>query len=1143
MGKQIQKLKTGMGVMLVLLLGTAVNLYAQRTTVTGTVTDASTSETMPGVNILVKGTTTGTSTNADGNYELSVSSLSDTLVVSFIGYQTVNVPISGREQVDIQLTPAAVSGEEVVVTALGINRNERHLGYSVTNVGGEDLAEANAMNPIEALQGKAAGVNISSTDGGIFGGSKFSIRGASTLDPNNMPIFVVDGVILENETSGGSEWSGAPADWGNQLRNLNPDNFESVSILKGAAATALYGSRAINGAVVIETKEGTQGNGIGIQVSQRTGVNYVYDTPDLQNEFGPGTIAGYVSYGEQDDNGDYHRFDTGQFNYRSVDGERVPSLIGASGYNFGPRFDSRDQIQGYDEQMTSYQAYPDNWKNAYDTGVSSRTNITLSGGADKLSFYVNSSIDLNKGIYPRQQLNKYSGLLKASYEFTDYLTVRGSMNYTRSRPQNPPENFGDDYTAYAFNRAYSTEKYRNSDVYVADHGGVPSTSFNDDYAYVPGNSLWFGIYKNTTRRIENTWRPILTVTADVTDWLNLTLEGNMNVFEYTSEEENLGQGYRNEGGYYRLAHHYEQQETVKFTARMAQNVGDLGFNGTIGGEIFHTKTSESGANTNGGLIVPGRFFLENSKDLRNNWAWIGNEKQISSIYALLSFSWKDQLFLDLTGRNDWSSALVYADGAGDYSFFYPSVSASWIFNETLNLPDWVSFGKLRASWARVGNDTNPYSINQGYSIGNIQTEGGLIYTNSFNQRVLISPTLSPEQKRAYELGANVQFLDRRLGLDLTWYRENTYDQILNIDAPMSSGVSAQKINAGNIQNQGIEASLNITPVRNSDFNWDMTLNYTRNRNKIVSLHEDVGDYQLLAGSPAYGNYRIGSAAYVGGDYGVLLSDILPARYQATDEEGNAVDHPNNGKRVLNYDNTSRSAFYKRSGDVQKIGSIQPDFLGSVSNTFRYKNWSFSFLVDGRFGGHVASFTNRYGTAWGYLETSTKNLDAEHGGLTWTSGYADTDGRTYDDGVIPEGVFADGTVVTTPQGNDQNVGGMTFREAYEAGYVEPSHASSVTYFNNSWGNGTINDNWFYELSYVSLRQIGLTYRIPGSFTQKMGVRNLTLGVHSRNVLYLYNSSPNNMNPETFRGNQSDYSYFERTPAPYSRSVFFTLDVSL
>ena len=1115
---------------LILLLFAGFTARAQQE-VSGTVTNAESGEPIPGVTIIVKSQQTiGTTTDMDGNYTLTgIPEDAETLVFSFVGMETQEVAIQGRSQIDVQLQPAAQELEEVVVTALGIRRESKRLGYSVSEVSGEDVAEANAINPVEALQGKAAGINIESTDAGSFGGSKFSIRGASTLESNNMPIFVVDGVILDNQTSGGSEWSGNPSDWGNQLRNLNPQNFESVSILKGSAATALYGSRAINGAVVIETKSGRKGEGLGIQVNQTTSVNYVYDTPDLQNEFGPGTIAGYVSYGETDGDGNYYRFDPGsQFNYRTMDGEEVPSLIGASGLNFGPRFDSRDQIQGYDEEMTPYRAYPDNWKNAYDIGLSSNTDIVLRGGTDQTTFYMNSSIKLDKGIYPREQFNKYSGMLKASHDLTDYLTVQGSVNYTHSNPKNPPQNFGDDYTAYSFNRAYSTEKYVKPEVYVADHGGVPNNAYGDEYGYVPGNSIWFSAYKNTNERVENTWRPIVKITADATDWLSFTLEGNMNVYSYKAETKNLGQGYQNEGGYYRLEHRQEQQETGKFTATLNREFGDFIFDATFGGEIYHTKTSASGANTNGGFVVPGQFFLSNSKEDRSNWAWTGNEKQISSAYALLSLSWKDQLYLDMTGRNDWSSSLVYADGTGDYSYFYPSISGSWIFSETFAMPDWMSFGKIRASWAQVGNDTDPYEINQGYNVNILQTESGYIYTNGFS-RTLIDPNLSPEQKRSYELGADIRFFDGRLGLDFTYYKENTFEQILNVPAPSTSGATNQKVNAGNIQNQGIEASLKTTPVRTNDFEWDLNFNYTRNRNKIISLHEDVGEYKNLAGSPTYGNYRIGSAAYIGGDYGVLLSDILPATND-------------NGEKILNWDNSSRSAYYKRSGEVQRIGSIQADFVGNISNTFRYKRLSFSVLLDGRFGGHVASFTNRYGTAWGYMESSTENLDAEHGGITWTSQYSDTQGREYDDGVIPDGVFAEGTTVPTPDGGTQDVGGMTYQEAYEAGYVEPSHASANTYWNHSWGAGVITDNWFYELSYIALRDIGINYTLPTSFSRSIGFQSLRVGLKARNLMYLYNSSPNDMHPEGFRGNQSDYSYFERTPQPYSRTISLRLNAS-
>ena len=1112
---------------ILLFAGFSVNAQQE---ITGTVTNAESGDPIPGVTIYVQGQQTfGTTTDMDGNYTLTgVPEDAEALVFSFVGMETQQVSIQGRSQIDVQLKSTAQELEEVVVTALGIERENKRLGYSVSEVSGDEVAEANAINPVEALQGKAAGINISSTDAGAFGGSKFSIRGASTLESNNMPIFVVDGVILDNKTSGGSEWSGSPNDWGNQLRNLNPQNFESVSILKGSAATALYGSRAINGAVVIETKSGQKGEGLGIQVSQTTSAQYVYDTPELQNEFGPGTLAGYVSYGETDEDGDYYRFDPGsQFNYRTMDGEEVPTLIGSSGLNFGPRFSSLDQIQGYDQEMTSYQAYPDNWKNAYETGISSNTDITLRGGTDQTTFYMNSSIKLDKGIYPREQFNKYSGMLKASHDLADFLTIHGSVSYTHSNPKNPPHNFGDDYTAYSFSRAYSTEKYVDSDVYVADHGGVPNNAFGDENGYVPGNSIWFSVYKNTDERTENTWRPILRLTADATDWLSFTLEGNMNIYSYRSETKNLGQDYQNEGGYYQLYHHYEQQETGKLTATLNREFGDFTFDATLGGEIYHTKTSESGANTNGGFVVPGQFFLDNSKEDRDNWSWIGGEKQISSAYALLSFSWNDQVYLDLTGRNDWSSSLVYADESGDYSYFYPSISGSWIFSETFTMPGWMSFGKLRASWARVGNDTNPYEINQGYGVNTLQTESGFIYTNGFD-RTLISPNLSPEQKRSIELGADIRFFNGRLGLDFTYYKENTFKQILSVPAPTTSGVTSQMVNAGNIQNQGIEASLNTTPIQTNDFEWNLDFHYTRNRNKIISLHEDVGDYKLLAGSPTYGNYRIGSAAYIGGDYGVLLSDILPATND-------------NGEKILNWDNTSRSAYYKRSGDVQRIGSIQPDFVGSVSNSFRYKNWNFSFLIDGRFGGDVASFTNRYGTAWGYMETSTDNLDAEHGGMTWTSQYPDTQGRTYDDGVIPEGVFADGTEIQGPDGNVHDVSGMSYQEAYDQGYVEPSHASAHTYWNHSWGAGVITDNWFYELNYLALRNVGINYTLPASFARSIGFQSMSVGLKARNVLYLYNSSPNDMHPEGFRGNQSDYSYFERTPQPYSRTISLRLNV--
>ena len=299
------------------------------------------------------------------------------------------------------------------------------------------------------------------------------------------------------------------------------------------------------------------------------------------------------------------------------------------------------------------------------------------------------------------------------------------------------------------------------------------------------------------------------------------------------------------------------------------------------------------------------------------------------------------------------------------------------------------------------------------------------------------------------------------------------------------------------------------------------------------MHPTVGEWKNLSCSPSYGNYRIGSAAFIGGEYGVLLSDSKARLYEGENTEYH-------GKRQLTWNSTTRTPMYQRS-DVQRVGSIQPDFVGSIKSAFSYKNLSFSFLLDGRIGGDVASFTSRYGTAWGYLESSTKAHNVHESGISWTSQYEETQGREYTTGVIPKGVFADGTQIQTPDGSTQDVGGMTFQEAYDEGYVEPAFHSAWQYWQHSWGTGVLTDQWFYELSYLALRNVSLSYSFPRRIAESIGFQSLNLGLKARNVLYLYNNSPNKMHPEGFRGNQSSYSYFERTPAPYSRTISLRLNL--
>lgn len=1103
---------------LLLMLTISSIALAQGQTISGKVTDEN-GDGLPGVSILLQGTSTGTVTDISGDYNLSVRGDAPTLVFSSVGYETVTEVVGNRSSINVSLMPDLTQLGEVVVTALGVEREQKSLGYAVSEIQGGDVAETNMVNPVAALQGKAAGLSISGGDGGSFGGSKISIRGQSTLGSNNQPIFVVDGVILDNQTSGNDEWNDGAMDYGNELKNLNPDNFESVSVLKGAAATALYGSRGLNGAIVITTKNGSGSKGLGVSVSQTFGIEHVYDTPDLQNEFGEGVMPGFIDYGD-------NAYNTQQFYTTNVNGTEMPSLIHPwGGYSFGPRFDGRE-IQDYDGSITTYNARPDNMKEAFDLGFNSNTSVAIQGGNDKSQMYLSLSHNVRNGWYPRNDFSRDNVLLKGSTWLGSRLKLSASVAYTLSNPTNPIGNMAGIFPEGAVSRSYNTARYR--ELYEADHGGVPNNNFNDALGNVPATATWFRIYNRDYDRQEETVRPIVNLTADITDWFNVTLEGNMNRYSYEYEAKELGEGYANEGGYYRIEHYQKNQSTGKLLLNFNKTFSDFTASFTAGGEIFQTRSSRSALNTNGGLVVPGQYFIANSINMVQyptgaDGVGISATKQINSLYFFLNTSWKSQLYLDITGRNDWSSALVYADGSGDYSYFYPSVSTSWVFSETFSLPSVFSFGRLRASYAQVGNDTNPYSINSAYGLQSMIQGNGFAYRNYFSDLSLIDPNLQPERKSAIELGTEIGLVNDRITLDVAWYRENTRNQIIDIPAPEASGVVVQRINAGNIQNTGLEIALKTTPVMNENFRWNLNLNYWRNRNKIISLHPDVGDYTTLAGDPAYGNYRIGTVAWIGGAYGDLLSDILPA----TNEDG---------EKILTWSDTRRGAYFQRSGQIQRIGNINPDFEGSVINEFSYKGFSLSALIDMRFGGYLASYNNRYGTAYGYMETSTVGLDEEHGGMTWTS---DFDGETYHDGVIPDGVFADGTVISQPNGEQQDVSGLSYQEAYDQGYVEPTHAAYHTYYSNSWGQGVINDSWFSEVNYVALRQLSIGYTFPSSMTEKLKINNLNVSLMGRNLAYLYNSLPNRLNPESTRGNRSDYSYFERSFMPYVASYAMTI----
>jgi iron complex outermembrane receptor protein len=1116
------------------LIGSAIAQHS----VSGTVVAESDGIGLPGVSVSEKGTGNGVLTDVDGKYTIKVGSENGTLVFSFVGMTTKEEPVNSRSVIDVRLSSKDIGLDEVVVTALGIKRETRKLGYGMTEVKGEELAIANTTNPVQALQGKSTGLSIGASDGGLFGNSKIQIRGISVLNSNsNQPIFVVDGVIIDNAISNASaDWDANANDFGNQLKNLNPDDFESVSVLKGAASTALYGSRGMNGAIVIKTKDGAGTRGIGVQVTQSVGMDDVYRQPDIQYEYGTGAIAGYVDYGDQDANGNYYKFAPMTQYYKNDKGMMTKIGHPWQGTAFGPKFDGRD-IEDFDGSITKYLPAKNNMLDAYDTGYNSNTSVALSGGSDKGTFFLSDSYNMRKGTSPSNEFTRNSLLFSGSYKLAKWLRAEASISHTISTPKNPGNDLSESFLDGYMENWYDTKKWNRREVYQAPHGGVPSSSYGDKYANVPKTDLWFSYNMNSNVREEQVTRPIVRLTANIAPWFSVTAEGNMNYYTIRSEVKELGQGYANEGGYYSLGNSVDVSRTAKITANLNKDFGGFSTNLIVGGELWDQEKESTRVWTDGGLIVPGRFFLANSKKSLLSEGSISGTKQINSVYALLNVGFKNQLYIDVTGRNDWSSSLVYTDGSGNYSYFYPSVSTSWIANETLNLPSWVSLAKTRLSWAQVGNDTSPYFINNGYTIGSMEMDGGnFVYTNT-KSTILGDPNIKPERKNSYEAGLDLRLFNNRIGVDFTVYDETIDNQIGTIPLPMESGVGSMISNIGSLTNKGLELSLRLVPLKSRDFTWETTANYWRNTTMISNLRPEVGEYKTLGGDIAYGNFRVGSVAYEDGEYGILMSDTKPLEWNNTADPND----PRNGMKVLTWNDTRRGAYYTRSNKPQEVGKIQPDFEGSWNNLVKYKNLSLTVLLDARFGGNIASYSNKYGTAYGYLETSLKGRDAEHGGISWTTNYADSKGQTFVDGVIPDGVFAAGQKVTAPNGETVDVGGLTYKEAMDKGYVEPTHASYFIYRNNAWSSGVINDDWFSEVNYIALRNITLSYNLPVAMAKKIKAQSLLIALNARNLGYLYNSLPNHLNPESFRGTSSTESFRERSFSPYTASYTMTLSV--
>lgn len=1063
----------------------SVNISQQNGKVTGIVEDSM--GPVIGASVVVKGTTSGIMTDLDGKFTLNDVKRGQVLQISFVGYKMKEVAYTGQTTLKVFLEEDSQALDEVVVTALGMSRDKKSLGYAITELKGEDIAKVNSPNPINGLQGKVAGVQINMGNSGPQSSQRIVIRGNTSLGGNNQPIFVIDGIIIDNEVTK----TGQGQDWGNDLKNLNADDFESMSVLKGAAATALYGSRASNGVILITTKKGRKGEGIGISVSHTQTWEKIYDMPDLQNEYGSGSSPVWA-----------------------LNADGTENRNTSAGRSFGPRFDGKPFY--VDGQEMIYSAKNNNLRNLYQTGHYMNTNVALQGGSDKSAFRFSYSNLNSEGLTFNNEFKRNSFSLNASHDISSRLKAEGGFSYIESSSQNPTRQGGSGSPIYDFMysiaREYDTDYWLKDKRYISPAGDGYNSQ--DPYSY---SKTIYDYMENIYTQDEMSVRGFMNLDLKLLDWLSLKVKGDIYKLYTTNESKVMSTGAsKYDGSSYKIHENKKDQYKITGMVTAHHSFDEFNISGSAAVEQWDTRSGYHKSDSQNGLLVPGLFDMTNSvQKATTEVRYDTNKKRINSIYAFVNMDYKGIYFLDITGRNDWSSALIYENRTGNTSYFYPSVGASWLFAEGLRsvMPEFISFGKLRASYAIVGNDCAPYlTTGTGYykfdNTFENKFDGGTYPYYKFDADALPNLNLKPEKQHSIEVGLDMRFLKNRLGFDFAWYKTNTKNQILALPIGSETGVSSRWINAGNIQNQGIELLVTGTPIETKDWRWDLSFNLTRNSNKIISLTDGVDKYKLLGGGTDTEAW-----ATVGGAYGDIYTSYAYARNDA-------------GEKLLKQDGS-----YIRSNESKKIGSLQPKFLWGATTSVSWKGLTFNAVIDARFGGDVFSASYYYGSNSGNVKSSLAGRDTQYGGIPRTL----TDGRVVNDGVIPEGVFQNGTII-----NDVDVSGKTFRYAHEQGLIDP--LSAYKYYDNvySWSGG-IREEGIMKCSWIALREISLHWQLPKKWTSKAYMQNVSVGLMARNLGFLYNSLPDNIHPE---GLNTTYSseYMESGGAVYSRNIGFSVNVS-
>ncbi len=1029
----------------VCLLSLPALAYGQ--TISGVVTDAVDGEPLSGVNIIAEGTTTGTVTTLDGDYQITVSDNVTHLVFSFLGYQTRRIAIQGRTTINVQMQSDLLLLDDLVVTALGLDADQRSLGYAIQSVRGQQIADTRQISVSDALSGQFSGVLVTSQAGVPGGATSVNIRGRASLLGNNQPLYVVDGVPISNDYNTTVVFSSV--DNSNRAIDINPEDVESMTVLKGPAAAALYGIDAANGAIIIETKRGAQGSvpRTNINLTSRVGLSQVNKLYNMQREYGPGTngnlgLTSPAHWGPH-------------ISELSYDGNT------ASNWHIRGNPVLRSDPAATGEAVETY----DNMDAFFESGLSTSNQISISTGTrDRSLFFSFGNTDEN-GFIPKTYFKRNSVRLNADSDLTNRLRVSGRANYINSQGRRAGR--GSNFTSMMIpltrtnpimDITFGTSDpkndpfaYENPDGSARTHQGRSATEGGASRG--PDSPFWTvnnNIYRDEVSRFVGN----AMLSYDLASWAVASYRFGLDTYS-DRRRHNFDLG--SSGGDGRLGRLFEETFTTRnyhsdllLTLTHSMD-NDWNFQLVTGHNYQNYVTHRMYVSARG-FEQRGFFNIANTtQDPIVQHSTLPRERV--AVFGNLNINYRDLVYVDLTGRNEWSSTLP----ADNNSFFFPAISGAFIFSEAFEMPDVISFGQLRASYASVGNDaplfiTNSYfipsSVGQSYGNSFIFPYQGVLGTAA--SVVVGNPNIEPETNTSLEFGGDIRFFENRLRLDVTWYISNNKNQIIPVSLPPSSGYNLFQSNAGELENRGVEVQVNVTPFMGNDFRWDATLNFSRNRSEVIALADGVDMIELGGlGPPGVG---INPRLVPGEAYGVFY--------------GTGWLRDANGNKIIDSNpNNATYGYPMRNPELMKLGDPNPDFTLGIRNTFNYRAIRFTSLIDIRQGGDV----------WNGVEAIMR----QNGQSRETERRGET--------VIFDGVKEDGSPNDIPVELNQ------------------------FYWQNIEGYSNVNEPFVEDASWIRLRDVTLSYALSPAFTNRIGLSSATVSLWGRNLLLITGYS--GIDPET------------------------------